>query len=434
MVRLMILGLVFSGSFSLAFACPFCTAPSYTLSEEIEQATSVQLLELKSRPTRANRDSTERLVGRFRVIDEFKPRLSRSRIESAAKSERHDLSSKIGARPVSGDKELQFQLDPEWRSGDLFALIQRKQNENSPDVPIPVSRSGWRYLTTLPSHSIATPDRLRFFVRYLEHSDTLVANDAYGEFANAPYKEIVAMRESLPRHRLRQWILDSRRADQQVIATRRGLYGMLLGLCGTSSDAALLRRVIVDDWNPDDGFRLGIDGMIGGYLLLTGDTGLKLIEQSKLANTSVPFAETYAAMRALRFAWTYGSGSISRDQLRMAMRHLLKRPELADLVIVDLARWKDWEVQPLLMQMYGEEAYQVPAIKRAIIRFMLANTLPEKATRSGDEQKETQDSSRLPRDSQEEPAHVQRARRYLAILKARDPKLVADCERFFFFK
>ena len=419
-------------------ACPFCTAPSLTLSEQIEQAVSVKLLKLEARLATTRDESLKPVVGRFRVIDEFTSaaRTPGSQTASKAVLPGGTQQARLAQAETSTNQVLRLQLAPDWQPGDLFVLLQREYSGREGDVPFPVSRSVWRYLTAMPPRSEATSDRLRFFVRYLQHPDVMIANDAYGEFANAPYEDIVAMRDSLPRARLRQWVIDSR-IDRRVIETRLGLYGMLLGLCGEPSDAALLKRVIVDDWSPDADFRLGIDGMIGGYLLMTGDAGLDVIEQTKLANPDVSFTETYAAMQALRFAWTYGDGVINRDRLRKAMRLLLNCPDLTDLVIADLARWKDWELQPRLMQMYDEDAYQVPAIKRAIVRFMLVSSRPEKSKRSVSADSKTQRSENLSPSSDSALAtsrHVEQARSYLAVLRARDPKIVADCERYFLLK
>lgn len=52
------------------------------------------------------------------------------------------------------------------------------------------------------------------------------------------------------------------------------------------------------------------------------------------------------------------------------MHLLLERKEMADLVITDLARWKDWSIQDRLMTMYSDENYDIPAIRRAIVRYL----------------------------------------------------------------
>jgi hypothetical protein len=133
-------------------------------------------------------------------------------------------------------------------------------------------------------------------------------------------------------------------------------------------------------------------------------------------------------MQALRFMWQYGDGRVSADRLKQSMRLLLVRPELTDLVIADLARMKDWTVQSLLMDLYGKEEYDIPSIKRAIVRFMMASTkdVPTTAATSGPE-----GSKSPPADL---PAHAVKGAKYLAELEEKDPKTVADAKRFYFVK
>jgi len=126
----------------------------------------------------------------------------------------------------------------------------------------------------------------------------------------------------------------------------------------------------------------------------------------------VPFSETYAAMQALRFMWTYGE-RIDKERLRESMRILLDRPELADLVIADLARWEDWSIIDRLMSLYDAEEYGIPSIKRAIVRYMLV------ASKNKPEEGAAAD-------------HVKKAQKYLDTLRKTDPKTVKQAERFFF--
>ena len=169
-------------------------------------------------------------------------------------------------------------------------------------------------------------------MRFLEYPDAMVATDAYGEFAIAPYKDIVPIKDEFPREDIRKWL-----TDPETPKTRLGLYGLMLGLCGTNEDAQLLRDIIAQ---PTQDYRIGIDGIMAGYLILTGEQGLPLIEDNKLRNVDAVFSETYAGMQALRFMWTYSPETIPADRLRASMRILLDRPDLADLVITDLARWE----------------------------------------------------------------------------------------------
>ena len=94
----------------------------------------------------------------------------------------------------------------------------------------------------------------------------MIGDDAFGEFANAAYSDVVLLSKELPREKLRTWL-----TSNMVSPGRIGLYGMMLGLCGTDEDVKLLERKILEG---TEDFRLGIDGVMGGYLLLTGEKGL----------------------------------------------------------------------------------------------------------------------------------------------------------------
>jgi hypothetical protein len=273
--------------------------------------------------------------------------------------------------------------------------------------PLEVTEASFQYISQAPSPETDPVTRLRYFIKFLEFPDSLVSTDAYGEFANAPYKVIAPVAKDLPREKIRKWI-----TDPQTPPNRLGLYGLMLGLCGNEEDS----KVMADKINEkSQDFRIGIDGVMSGYLLLTGTKGLDVIDETKLRNKEAPFSETYAAMQALRFMWTYADQKIEKERLRASMRMLLDRPELADLVIADLARWEDWTVQDKLMTLYGREEYNVPSIKRAIVRFMLASAKFKPAA-----------------GSEAEPERVTKGKKHLATLRTTDPKTVADAERFFF--
>lgn len=362
-------------------ACPFCGAASLTLAEQLSTADGAVLVQWSG----GVKDEGEEKPGSttYEIIRALKGP------ESLKKGGKIEMPRYRGGKP-----------------GDLFLLLGTKGEQIEWGSPMEVTESSFNYVAMAPTPETPTAKRLAYFVNYLENPDQAISNDAFAEFANAPYKDVVAITDKMSKENLRKWIL-----DKNVPATRLGLYGMMLGLCGTPEDSKLLEEKIVEK---TEDFRLGIDGIMGGYLLLTKDQGLKVIEDSKFSDPKVPFAETFAAMQAIRFMWTYAEGVISRDRLRQSMRMLLERPELSDLVITDLARWKDWEVLDRLFGMYDKEEYDIPSIKRAIVRYYLVC------------------SRDVPKETGMEPGpHVASAKKYLAQLRDKDPKTVSDAERFF---
>lgn len=382
--------LVFGNTLSLQ-ACPFCSAPSLTLTEQVTQSDAVVLVHWKG-GTPA--DGAEGGTTIYKVIEV--------------------LSQPTGGKLAKGS-EISLVRFRSGKPEDRFLLLGTKGGAVIDwGSPLEVTEESYKYIKEAPKPEIPAKERVRYFVKFLEHPDQNISNDAYGEFANTAYGDIAQIAPDMPRDKLRKWI-----EDPAVSPSRLGLYGLMLGLCGDkNTDAALLEKKILE---PNEEFRLGIDGIMGGYLLLTGEEGLQLLDKHKLADKKVPFSETYAAMQALRFMWQYGENQIPAERLQASMRLLLDRPELADLVIADLARWKDWSVQDKLMSIYGEEEYNIPSIKRAIVRFMLASSKDVPKVVEGAPAADT-------------PEHAIRGAKYLAELEAKDPKTVAEAKRFFFIK
>jgi hypothetical protein len=235
----------------------------------------------------------------------------------------------------------------------------------------------------------------------------LIANDAFSEFAAAPYGDIEPLADQFSGARLREWI-----AKPETDQARIGFYGMMLGLAGTKSDAEFLKAEIN---RPTETFRLGLDGMMAGYVLLMGEEGLPLLDEN-LNVEAASQAPTYAAMQTLRFLWEYERDRVSKDRLRRSMRILIERPEFADLAIKDLARWEDWEIVPTLVELYDRPDQSDSRIKRSVLHFLLVLS-----------------RKRVPAEDKGLGDRVAAAKAQLAILKDRDPKLVKDAERYIFW-
>ncbi len=371
------------------YACPFCSGPQLTMAEQVQQSDAVLLVKWTGgTPAKDQNPGTTD----YEVVEV----MTQTALPAA---------KKIG---VGSDVSL-----PRYRAakpGDLFLLLGTKTGAALDwGSPLEITKDGFLYLKNIPSPKDPAVDRLRYFLKFLEHPDSMISADAYGEFAKANYEDICQLADDFPKDKLREWLV-----AEETSPSRLGLYGLLLGLCGDDEDAAAMKEKIT---TVSGDFRLGIDGVMGGYLLLTGDKGLDVLDETKLKDKKSTFSETYAAMGAIRFIWQYGKEKIEPARLRESMRLLLERPELADLVVADLARMEDWEAQDRLMELYGAPDYDIPSIKRAIIRYMLVSAKFKPQT-----------------PEQSEPEHVVKGKKYLAQLEAKDPKTVSDAKRFFVVK
>jgi hypothetical protein len=56
---------------------------------------------------------------------------------------------------------------------------------------------------------------------------------------------------------------------------------------------------------------------------------------------------------------------------------MLDRPELADLVIVDLARWEDWSVMDRLVDLFKKADDKSSWVRVPVVRYLMACPKPE---------------------------------------------------------
>lgn len=209
--------------------------------------------------------------------------------------------------------------------------------------------------------------RLNFFQQYLEDEDEMLARDAYDEFAKAPYKDVIALKEHMDHDQLIKFI-----KNPDVPSNRRRLYFTMLGVCGTQADADLLGTLMASEERRD---KAGLDAMLACYMILKAEAGLDRVDELFLKNKDAEYADTYAAIMAIRF---HGSETdvIPRTRLVKSLRHMLDRPELADLVIPDLARWEDWEVMPRLVDLFTGADENSSWVRVPVINYLRACPLP----------------------------------------------------------
>jgi hypothetical protein len=374
-------------------ACPFCSAPQLTMAEMIDQSDHLVLGEWVegTRPTSDSAGSVD-----FKIV--------------AVGRSQDDL--------LKADETITLPFYTSGEAGERFALMGPGADYLNWQPPTKVTDESWQYLRDCPvpeKDPERREKRLAWFLQYLEHTELLVSNDAYGEFAAAPYKTIRPLKDQMPREKLKEWI-----ANEETPVTRIALYGMMLGLCGTKDDASVLEKKIM---TIDSDFRLGLEGIMSGYVMLTGEDGLQKLEEAKIRRETytdsdgeekkLPFSETYATVNTLRFMRKYEPDCVPLERLANSMYLLLDRPELSDLIIADLARWKDWSVQDRLMTMFDAENFQIPSIKRAIVRYMLAC---EKAGK---------------KDPEQYAEVAAAASQNLTILEDKDARIFRDAKRFF---
>ncbi len=318
--------------------CPFCSAVSQTLRQEMEAMDAVAIARLV-KGTESESDAEFELQSVIRG-DNLVRVNQKSRINYFGKA-------------PEGTQFLVMGVDPPdllWSS------------------PLPVSEVAVEYVKTivkLPTDALA---RIEFYHDYLEHPEPLLARDAYDEFASTGYEDLKKLKPKLQREKLLTWIQDT-----SLPPDRKRLYLVLLGICGKAEDAKLLETMLRSE---DPNKRAGLDAMIACYVTLLGDDGLKLIDELFLENKKSQYADTYAAIMALRFHGTDG-GIISKERVLKSMQLILARPELADLVIPDLARWEDWSQIDRLVELFKTADEKSSWVRVPVINYLRACPKPE---------------------------------------------------------
>lgn len=314
-----------------AQACPFCTAVGPTFAEEMASADAVVL----ARPQAGPSADKDRLTRMWRVEKILKGQAPEA-ITAPRLGETSAVHYIVG-RKVEGKLEWSLPL------------------ETTPELA--------EYLAAVAARAAETKERLQFFQQYLEHTDRLIADDAYNEFGKAPYADVRALKPHMDREKLLQWV-----GDSDITFVRRKLYLTMLGVCGTKEDAAVVQALVE---SPRPSHRNALDAAIACYIALAGEAGLTYVEEKFLRPAGRDTSLMVSGIAALRF---HGEElrEIPRPRLAQSLAVVLDHPPAADLVLADLARWGDWSHVARLAEMFENCAEDARHIRAPIARYLLA--------------------------------------------------------------
>jgi len=359
---------------SALWACPFCSGPTETLGERYANSESV----LITKCVAESPDPAARLEasGDYEIVSVLRDKSGKHKVGQVVK---HDRTALPGTRTLFLGKMT------ESETGTALAWTEI----------IEVNDAVLKYIREAPSQKQS--DRLKYFAKFLEHPEITIANDAYGEFANAKYEDIRPIARTMSPAKLRDWLENPKTPEN-----RFGLFGMLLGMCGSEADAVVLEKWVL---RTEDEVTMGVDGMAYGYLLIRGEAGLEKFERELLHNRQVSAGVIMDRMLAIRCLWTYGEGRISRERLCQSLHPLLQRPLLAQSVITDLARWKDWRIQSQVVALDRTPNFTRRTQRLDIVRYL---------------QESVKD---VPANSTDLPEHAVAAIQHLECLRQSDPAL-----------
>ncbi|HEY7308027.1 MAG TPA: hypothetical protein VH643_01570 [Gemmataceae bacterium] len=332
-------------------ACPFCGVQGPTLTGEVGQAKMVLYGAITNADQKANNGdgATDLLV--------------ETTIKNELAGKKDDPLAGTN-RTVRLDRYLPPQAQPDKYRYLVYCDVFKGKID--PYRALPVLKNGKMadYLLGALNHKDESiGKRLRFFFDYLDNPDVEISNDAYKEFGNADYKDYRDMAKELPAERVAGWL-----KDKNTPAFRYGLYASMLGHCGKEEHAKLLHDMLDDK---EKRLGSGVDGMLAGYVMLKPKEGWTYTFDI-LKDGKKEFMLRYAALRAVRFLWDSRPDLIDRKQLKEGMSVLLEQSDIADLAVDDLRKRDCWDMTERVLALQKTKTYEIPIVRRAILRFALS--------------------------------------------------------------
>ena len=208
---------------------------------------------------------------------------------------------------------------------------------------------------------------LLYAAKHFDHADANVADEAFMVFAKADDKLIAETAKNLSPANLRKLV-----KDPDTEPERLSMFAYLLGACGNADDAELLRSLVK---NPTPRMYKSFEGILAGYITMRPKEGWAVIEES-LKNDKQSFLLRYATLRTMRFFYN-AKPAETGSQVLHGLTLALGQPDLADMAIEDLRKWKRWEHTKLVLSCWDKRSHDSRITKQSIVRYALACPEPE---------------------------------------------------------
>lgn len=339
----MLLGLMVC-TVSIIEACPFCSSVGLTFTDQMDGRDVVVSARLVEIPE-ADEDAEELPRAKFEIDKVFR-----------------------GQELVKSGMEFEALLVGRYPVGEMFFVMGVDPPQINWTTPLVASERVLEYLGKLDDLPESGAERLAFFQDYFEDEESLLAFDAYDEFAKAPYEDLIDLKDKMDRERLIKMI-----NNDKTSPNRRRLYFTMLGVCGEKQDAKMLEELLLSGSRRK---MRGLEALIACYLKIEGESGMDLIQREFFEKKDCEFTYTMLAMQALRFH-AEETDVIPKERIVAAARKVLDNEEARDLVIPDLARWEDWSVMEKLVKIFKESSEDNSWIRVPIASYLMACPLPE---------------------------------------------------------
>jgi hypothetical protein len=212
-----------------------------------------------------------------------------------------------------------------------------------------LSYAGWR-------------QRIALVLPYLENSDPLAAQIAWGELARAPYATMDVARSRIDATTVERWL------DDPKLSSRHAAYTLLLGFAGGTADAVLLEQRMEAALISHETTNLA--AIIGADLELRGPSRVGWVEATYFADHARTMPEIEAALLAL-FVHGDANHTVPRERVIQAYRAFIReRPAMAGFVAAQLADWDYWGLTTEYAALLKSNAIKDPASELAVVSYL----------------------------------------------------------------
>jgi len=299
------------------------------------------------------------------------------------------LAGERGARlrvieVIRGEMPADGVIDPAWvvgldrdlASGPKPLLLIRARTWQSWAVvgAIGAEHAGWLRQLAAAKASTEMSDAewdadVAFMLPYLESTEPMVAEMAYGELARAPYTALRSLKGSLDLTALRRWTADPR------LEARQSLYTLLLGVGGDAVDAAHIEQRLDAAWQAKDVNNLG--PLLAASLELQGSPRMDWIDTKYIADRDRTQQELQAILLALSVQGG-ASAAVPRERVIESYRLFIAvHAPLAGFVAQDLAAWNCWDAVPAYIALLRSDSQQLPASRYAMLSYLRQSPRPD---------------------------------------------------------
>ena len=218
-------------------------------------------------------------------------------------------------------------------------------------------------------------NRLAFYFHHLQHKHPDISGDAFREFEKADHKHVTAMARTLKPEQILPYLRNHAKVSKQALP----IYAKLLGHCGKKEHAKLLAEMYSMHLKTKHGLGI-LESSLVSCTLLDKSLGWKLIrkhaQQKVEKEDPSTFIRLYSTLRAIRHLHKHHPQLIGKKETGNVMADLLSHPMVADFVIEDFRKRKEWNRTLQLLQWVNKESHDIPIIRRAMLRFCLVSPHP----------------------------------------------------------